>query len=211
MVRGARWDDAQRHTRARERCGDITKRAVPADPDDHADTLGEGGVHGRSSLILGPGLDDPWCRPVTSCQLDVELLHQRPSSVPIPRLRSVGIHDHQGACHTAMLAGHQLGSCPASAHESQERTVARHRIYGCDRGVAGCRHCGHHCVGSGYATVRCGCSTRVRRAAASPRRAGRWTSARTYDAMIAAVAIANQLPLYTCNPRDFQHSMVWES
>jgi predicted nucleic acid-binding protein len=23
--------------------------------------------------------------------------------------------------------------------------------------------------------------------------------------MIAAVAIANQLPLYTCHPRDFQH------
>lgn len=43
------------------------------------------------------------------------------------------------------------------------------------------------------------------RVAASLRRAGRKTSARTYDAMIAAVAIANQLPLYTCNPRDFQH------
>ncbi len=43
------------------------------------------------------------------------------------------------------------------------------------------------------------------RVAASLRRVGRKTSARTYDAMIAAVAIANQLPLYTCNPRDFQH------
>jgi tRNA(fMet)-specific endonuclease VapC len=28
-------------------------------------------------------------------------------------------------------------------------------------------------------------------------------SARSYDAMIAAIAIANDLPLYTCNPDDF--------
>ena len=39
--------------------------------------------------------------------------------------------------------------------------------------------------------------------AASLRRAGRKASARAYDAMIAAVAIANDLPLYTCNPDDF--------
>jgi tRNA(fMet)-specific endonuclease VapC len=39
--------------------------------------------------------------------------------------------------------------------------------------------------------------------AASLRRAGRKTSARTYDALIAATAIANELPLYTCNPDDF--------
>jgi tRNA(fMet)-specific endonuclease VapC len=41
------------------------------------------------------------------------------------------------------------------------------------------------------------------RVAASLRRAGRKTAARTYDAMIAATAIANELPLYTCNPSDF--------
>jgi tRNA(fMet)-specific endonuclease VapC len=41
------------------------------------------------------------------------------------------------------------------------------------------------------------------RVAASLRRAGRKTSARAYDAMIAATAIANGLPLYTCNPSDF--------
>jgi tRNA(fMet)-specific endonuclease VapC len=41
------------------------------------------------------------------------------------------------------------------------------------------------------------------RVAASLRRAGRKTSARAYDAMIAAVALANDLPLYTCNPKDF--------
>ena len=40
--------------------------------------------------------------------------------------------------------------------------------------------------------------------AVSLRRAGRKVSARTYDAMIAAIAISNGLPLYTCNPRDFQ-------
>ena len=39
--------------------------------------------------------------------------------------------------------------------------------------------------------------------AASLRRSGRKTTARAYDAMIAAVAIARGLPLYTCNPRDF--------
>jgi predicted nucleic acid-binding protein len=41
------------------------------------------------------------------------------------------------------------------------------------------------------------------RVAASLRRAGRQTQARAYDAMIAAVAIANELPVYTCNPDDF--------
>lgn len=39
--------------------------------------------------------------------------------------------------------------------------------------------------------------------AASLRRAGRKTSARAYDAMIAAIALANDLPVYTCNPDDF--------
>ena len=39
--------------------------------------------------------------------------------------------------------------------------------------------------------------------AASLRRAGRKSSSRTYDAMIAAIAVANELPLYTMNPRDF--------
>jgi len=39
--------------------------------------------------------------------------------------------------------------------------------------------------------------------AASLRRSGRKASARAYDAMIAAVALANGLPLYTCNPHDF--------
>jgi predicted nucleic acid-binding protein len=39
--------------------------------------------------------------------------------------------------------------------------------------------------------------------APSLRRAGRKTSARTYDAMIAAIAIANDLPLYTANPDQF--------
>jgi len=39
--------------------------------------------------------------------------------------------------------------------------------------------------------------------AASLRRSGRKTAARAYDAMIAAVAIANDLPLFTCNPEDF--------
>jgi tRNA(fMet)-specific endonuclease VapC len=39
--------------------------------------------------------------------------------------------------------------------------------------------------------------------AASLRRAGRKPAARSYDAMIAAVAIVNDLPLYTSNPHDF--------
>jgi tRNA(fMet)-specific endonuclease VapC len=41
------------------------------------------------------------------------------------------------------------------------------------------------------------------RVGASLRRAGRKPAARAYDAMIAATAIANDLPLYTCNPSDF--------
>jgi predicted nucleic acid-binding protein len=39
--------------------------------------------------------------------------------------------------------------------------------------------------------------------AASLRRAGRKPAARAYDAMIAATALANGLPVYTCNPGDF--------
>lgn len=39
--------------------------------------------------------------------------------------------------------------------------------------------------------------------AASLRAAGRKPAARSYDAMIAAIALANGLPLYTSNPHDF--------
>ncbi len=39
--------------------------------------------------------------------------------------------------------------------------------------------------------------------ATSLRAAGRKPAARTYDALIAATAIANELPLFTCNPSDF--------
>ena len=42
------------------------------------------------------------------------------------------------------------------------------------------------------------------RVAASLRRSGRKPAAGAYDAMIAAIAISNDLPLYTCNPQDFQ-------
>jgi len=41
------------------------------------------------------------------------------------------------------------------------------------------------------------------RVAASLRRSGRKPQARAFDAMIAAVAVTQGLPLYTCNPRDF--------
>ncbi len=41
------------------------------------------------------------------------------------------------------------------------------------------------------------------RVAASLRRSGRKPTARAYDAMIAAIAVAQDLPLYTCNPDDF--------
>ena len=41
------------------------------------------------------------------------------------------------------------------------------------------------------------------RVAASLRQAGRKPTARSFDAMIAAIAIANGLPLYTANPADF--------
>jgi tRNA(fMet)-specific endonuclease VapC len=40
--------------------------------------------------------------------------------------------------------------------------------------------------------------------AASLRRSGRKTAARAYDALIAATAITQGLPLYTCNPKDFE-------
>lgn len=40
--------------------------------------------------------------------------------------------------------------------------------------------------------------------AASLRNAGRKVTARTFDSMIAAIAIANDLPVHTCNPADFE-------
>lgn len=41
------------------------------------------------------------------------------------------------------------------------------------------------------------------RVAASLRTAGRKPAARAYDALIAATALAHDLDLYTCNPKDF--------
>jgi predicted nucleic acid-binding protein len=41
------------------------------------------------------------------------------------------------------------------------------------------------------------------RVAASLRTAGRKPAARAYDAMIAATAVAHSLPVFTCNPADF--------
>ncbi len=41
------------------------------------------------------------------------------------------------------------------------------------------------------------------RVAASLRQSGRKSGARSYDAMIAATALAHALPVYTCNPDDF--------
>lgn len=41
------------------------------------------------------------------------------------------------------------------------------------------------------------------RIAADLRRGGRRVQARAFDALIAATAVANDLPVYTCNPRDF--------
>jgi len=41
------------------------------------------------------------------------------------------------------------------------------------------------------------------RVASSLRSSGRKPTSRTYDAMIAAIAIANDLPLFSCNPGDF--------
>lgn len=40
--------------------------------------------------------------------------------------------------------------------------------------------------------------------ALSLRQRGRKPTARTFDALIAAIALANGLPLYTCNPGDFE-------
>jgi tRNA(fMet)-specific endonuclease VapC len=39
--------------------------------------------------------------------------------------------------------------------------------------------------------------------AASLRKSGRKTAARAYDALIAATALSHRLPVYTCNPADF--------
>lgn len=39
--------------------------------------------------------------------------------------------------------------------------------------------------------------------AVSLRASGRKTAARAYDALIAATALAHRLPVYTCNPADF--------
>ena len=40
--------------------------------------------------------------------------------------------------------------------------------------------------------------------AASLRRSGRKVSARSLHAMIGAIAMAHDLPVYTCNPKDFE-------
>ncbi len=40
--------------------------------------------------------------------------------------------------------------------------------------------------------------------ATSLRRSGRRPAARAYDALIAAIALSNHLPVHTCNPTDFE-------
>jgi len=47
------------------------------------------------------------------------------------------------------------------------------------------------------------CARRFSLVAASLRESGRKTKARAFDALIAATALANDLPLYTRNPSDF--------
>jgi tRNA(fMet)-specific endonuclease VapC len=48
------------------------------------------------------------------------------------------------------------------------------------------------------------CARAFGRVAASLRRSGRKPKARAYDAMIAATALAHGLPIFTCNPDDFE-------
>jgi tRNA(fMet)-specific endonuclease VapC len=48
------------------------------------------------------------------------------------------------------------------------------------------------------------CARAFARVAASLRRSGRKTQARAYDALIAATAVARDLPVFTRNPDDFQ-------
>lgn len=48
------------------------------------------------------------------------------------------------------------------------------------------------------------CARAFGRVAASLRRSGRKPAARAYDALIAATAIAYAIPLFTCNPGDFE-------
>ena len=48
------------------------------------------------------------------------------------------------------------------------------------------------------------CARRFAAVAASLRESGRKTRARAFDALIAATAMAHDIPLYTCNARDFE-------
>ena len=48
------------------------------------------------------------------------------------------------------------------------------------------------------------CARAFAQVAASVRAAGRKPAARAYDALIAATALANALPIFTCNPNDFR-------
>ena len=52
-------------------------------------------------------------------------------------------------------------------------------------------------------TFDAACARMCGRVAASLHQAGRKTRARSFDAMIAATALSNDLPLYTCNHEDF--------
>ena len=48
------------------------------------------------------------------------------------------------------------------------------------------------------------CARRFAVVAASLRESGRKTRARAFDALIAATALAHDIPLYTCNAKDFE-------
>lgn len=107
------------------------------------------------------------------------------------QLAELGSQDlpDQGAISAITLAELSVG--PLVAKDDQERALRQVQLQQAEADF--------HPIPFDQAAARA-----FGRVAASLRKAGRKTSARAFDALIAATAIANDMPLYTTNPDDFR-------
>lgn len=106
----------------------------------------------------------------------------------LPRLRDTAVLPDTAVISTVTLAELSLG--PLVATDDDERAARQAELQEAEASFSALAF--DNAAARAFAGV-----------AASLRKLGRKPASRTYDAMIAAIAISNGLPLFTCNPQDF--------
>lgn len=107
----------------------------------------------------------------------------------LPRIASAAVLPGEPLISTITLAELSVG--PLVAQDERERAARQAHLQQAEADF--------HAIPFDTASARV-----FGRVAADLRGAGRKRRARAYDALIAAVAIANDLPLFTVNPSDFE-------